>query len=79
MQKLRLMGLSKFWIIEFQKKNYEKYTLKLSGEKMTKDYFNSIYDKFWEKQTKVYGVTRYEKYIIHEIVKESPRKCLRLE
>ena len=41
---------------------------------MAKDYFNSVYDKFWEKQTKVYGVTSYEKYIIHEIMKRSPKK-----
>lgn len=41
---------------------------------MDKDYFNTVYDKFWEKQTKVYGITRYEKYIIHEIVKRKPKK-----
>ena len=41
---------------------------------MQKKYFNSIYDKFWERQTKVYGVSKYEKYIIHEIVKRKPQK-----
>lgn len=41
---------------------------------MDKDYFNTIYDKYWEKQTKVYGITTYEKYIIHEINKRNPKK-----
>lgn len=41
---------------------------------MEKDYFNTVYDKFWEKQTKVYGITKYEKYIIHEIIRRKPKK-----
>lgn len=41
---------------------------------MRKDFFNSVYDLWWEKQTKIYGVSKYEKYIIHEIVKRKPNK-----
>lgn len=41
---------------------------------MTKDYFNTIYDKYWEKKSKLYGITRYEKYIIHAIMKRKPKK-----
>lgn len=32
------------------------------------------YDIFWDKQTKKYGVTRYEKFIMHEIMKRKPQK-----
>lgn len=35
---------------------------------------NTNYDIFWDRQTKKYGITRYEKYIIHEILKRNPRK-----
>lgn len=41
---------------------------------MRKDFFNSVYDLWWEKQTKIYGVSKYEKHIIHEIVKRKPDK-----
>ena len=35
---------------------------------------NANYDIFWDRQTKKYGVTRYEKFIIHEIIKRNPRR-----
>lgn len=35
---------------------------------------NANYDVFWDRQTKKYGITRYEKFIIHEILKRNPRK-----
>lgn len=41
---------------------------------MEKKFFNSIYDLYWEKRAKNYGVSRYEKYIIYEIVKRTPKK-----
>lgn len=31
-----------------------------------------FYDIFWDKQTIKYGVTQYEKYIIHEITRRKP-------
>lgn len=35
---------------------------------------NANYDVFWDRQTKKYGITRYEKFIIHEILKRNPQK-----
>lgn len=41
---------------------------------MARDYFNSIYDVIWERKTKFYGFAKYEKFIVHEIIKRNPDK-----
>lgn len=37
-----------------------------------KNYYVERYDKFWERQTKKYGISKYEKYLIHRIIKRNP-------
>ena len=32
------------------------------------EYYNSIYDKFWQRQTHRYGVTEYEKVVLNSIL-----------
>ena len=34
------------------------------------EYYNSIYDKFWQRQTHRYGVTEYEKVVLNSILKK---------
>lgn len=41
---------------------------------MDKKYFNTVYDKFWEKQTQLYGFGKYEKYIAYVIKKSNPKR-----
>lgn len=39
------------------------------------EYYNSIYDKFWQRQTHRYGVTEYEKVVLNSILKKKCKKC----
>lgn len=34
------------------------------------EYYNLIYDKFWQRQTHRYGVTEYEKVVLNSILKK---------
>lgn len=37
------------------------------------EYYNSIYDKFWQRQTHRYGVTEYEKVVLNSILKKNAK------
>lgn len=38
------------------------------------EYYNTVYDKFWQRQTHRYGYTRYEKKIIESIMNRNAKK-----
>lgn len=38
------------------------------------EYYNKVYDKFWQRQTHRYGCTGYEEIIINNIVSRNAKK-----